>query len=98
MLAPKLAVKSGRDAIQKHLDGLFAAGAASINFVVQQVETRGSDAAWGAGTYTVVVKEKTIEGNWFRMFRREGGTWKIAMESFARAAAVEAPATSASSK
>ena len=31
------------------------------------------------------VKDKTIQGNWFRILKRESGTWKIAMEAFARA-------------
>jgi hypothetical protein len=26
-------------------------------------------------------KDKTIEGNWFRLLKREGGGWKIVMES-----------------
>jgi uncharacterized protein (TIGR02246 family) len=98
MLAPKLAVKPGRDAVQKHYESIFAAGATNITLEVQQVEPRGSDAAWAAGTYAVTVKEKTIEGNWFRMLKRDGGSWKIAVEGFARAGAIDAPAASASTK
>jgi uncharacterized protein (TIGR02246 family) len=98
MLAPKLAVKPGPDAIQKHYESIFAASATNITLEVQQVEARGSDAAWAAGSYAVIVKDKTIEGNWFRVLKREGGAWKIAMEGFARAGAIDAPATSASSK
>jgi len=64
----------------------------------QQVEARGSDAAWAAGTYSLILKEKTIEGNWFRTFKREDGAWKVSMEGFARAGAIDAPAASASSK
>ena len=98
MLAPKLAVKPGRDAVQKHYEGIFAAGATNVSLEVQQVEARASDAAWAAGTYSVVVKEKTIEGNWFRMLKREGGSRKIAMEGFARAGAIDTSPASASSK
>jgi uncharacterized protein (TIGR02246 family) len=98
MLSPKLAVKPGRDAVQKHYEGLFAAGATNITFKVQQVEARGSDAAWAAGTYSVTVKDKIVEGNWFRLLLRESGSWKIAVESFARAGAIDAPPASASSK
>jgi uncharacterized protein (TIGR02246 family) len=86
MLAPKLAVKSGHDAIQKHHEGLFDAGATNLTMDAQHVEMLGGDAAWVAGTYSVTVKDKTIEGNWVRMLKREAGTWKVAMESFARAA------------
>jgi uncharacterized protein (TIGR02246 family) len=98
MLAPKLAVKPGREAVQKHIQGLLEAGVTNLAMEAQQVEARGNDAAWAAGTYSLTIKEKTIEGNWFRMFRREGDAWKIAMEGFARAGAIDAPAASASSK
>jgi hypothetical protein len=46
---------------------------------------------WAAGNYSVTLKDKTIEGNWFRILKRESGTWKIAMQSFARAAAMDGP-------
>jgi ketosteroid isomerase-like protein len=98
MLAPKLAVKPGREVIQKYVQGLLDAGLTDLTMEAQQIEALGSDAAWAAGTYSVTIKEKTIEGNMFRMFKREGGTWKIAMECFARAGAIDAPAASTSSK
>jgi uncharacterized protein (TIGR02246 family) len=97
MLAPKLAVKPGREAVQKHIQGLLDAAVANLTMEAQQVEARGNDAAWAAGTYSLTLKEKTID-NWFRMFKREGGAWKIAMEGFARAGAIDASAASASSK
>ena len=58
MLAPKLAVKPGREAIQKHYETIIAAGASNLTMEVQQVEIRGTDAAWAAGTYTVTVKDR----------------------------------------
>jgi uncharacterized protein (TIGR02246 family) len=97
MIAPKLAVKPGREAIQKHYQDIIDAGATDITLEVQYMEMRGNDAVWVTGTYSVTVKDKTIEGNWFRMLKREGGTWKIAMESFARAGAIDTPDGSASS-
>jgi hypothetical protein len=36
----------------------------------------------------VIVKDKTIEGHWFRILKRENGAWKIAMEAFARPDAI----------
>jgi ketosteroid isomerase-like protein len=54
MLAPKLSVKVGREAIQKHYEGIIAAGATNLSLEVKQVEARGSDAAWAAGTYSVL--------------------------------------------
>jgi hypothetical protein len=49
----------------------------------------------GKGNYSVIVKDQTIHGNWFRILKPEAGTWKIAMEAFARSGALDAP-TSAS--
>jgi hypothetical protein len=49
---------------------------------------------WAAGNYSTTVKDKTIQGNWFRILKRENGNWKIAMEAFARAGAGDAPAGS----
>ena len=98
MLAPKLAVKPGREAIQRHIQGLIDAGLTNLTIETQQIERRGNDGAWAAGTYTVTVKDKTIEGNWFRMLKREDDVWKIAMEGFARTGTIDAPAASASGK
>jgi uncharacterized protein (TIGR02246 family) len=98
MLAPKLAVKPGREAIQRHIQDLIDAGLTNLTIETQQVERRGNDGAWAAGTYTVTVKDKTIEGNWFRTFKREDDVWKIAMEGFARTGTIDAPAASASGK
>jgi len=47
----------------------------------------------------VMIKDKAIQGNWFRILKREGGAWKIAMEAFGRAGAIDAspPAAASSS-
>jgi ketosteroid isomerase-like protein len=92
MLAPQLAFKPGREAIQKHYQGIIDAGATDIVFELKHLEMRSNDAVWAMGTYSLTVKEKTIQGNWFRMLKREGDSWKTAMEAFARAGAIdEAP-------
>jgi len=52
---------------------------------LKTLELRGNDGLWAAGNYTVTVKDKTVQGNWFRILKRENGNWKIAMEAFARA-------------
>ena len=85
MLAPQFAFKPGRDAIQKHYQGIIDAGATGITLELKNLELRGNDGVWAAGNYSVTVKDKTIQGNWFRILKRENGTWKIAMEAFARA-------------
>jgi uncharacterized protein (TIGR02246 family) len=94
MLAPQFAFKPGRDAIQKHYQGIIDAGATSITLELKNMELRGNDGVWSAGNYSVTVKEKTIRGSWFRILKHENGTWKIAMEAFARAGAIDAPADS----
>jgi uncharacterized protein (TIGR02246 family) len=90
MLEPQYAFKLGRDAILNHY-GIIDAGAASITLELKNLEVRGNDDVWAAGNYTVTVKDKTIQGNWFRILKRENGNWKIAMEAFARAGAMDAP-------
>jgi uncharacterized protein (TIGR02246 family) len=94
MLAPQFAFKPGRDAIQKHYQGIIDAGASSITLELKNLELRGNDGVWAAGNYSVTVKDKTIQGDWFRILKSENGTWKIAMEAFARAGAVDAPPVS----
>ena len=97
MLAPQFAFKPGRDAIQKHYQGIIDAGATSITLELKNLELRGNDGVWAAGNYSVTVKDKTIQGNWFRILKRENGTWKIAMEAFARASVIDAPPVATSS-
>ena len=91
MLAPQFAFKPGRNAIQKHYQSIIDAGASSITLELKNMELRGNDGVWAAGNYSVTVKDKTIQGNWFRILKRESGTWKIAMEAFARAGLIDAP-------
>ena len=43
MLAPKLAVKPGHDAIQKHYQSIIDAGVTNITLEVQHVEMRGNE-------------------------------------------------------
>jgi ketosteroid isomerase-like protein len=94
MLAPQFGFKPGRDAIQKHYQGIIDAGATSIVLELKNMELRGNDGVWAAGNYSVIVKDQTIHGNWFRILKRENGTWKIALEAFARSGALDAPASS----
>jgi uncharacterized protein (TIGR02246 family) len=97
MLAPQFAFKPGRDGIQKYYQGIIDAGTTSITLELKNLEIRGNDSLWAAGTYFVTVKDKTIQGNWFRILKRENGNWKIAMEAFARAGVIDAPPAAASS-
>ena len=96
MLAPQFAFKPGRDVIQKHYQGIIDAGATGITLQLKNVELRGNDGVWAAGNYSVTVKDKAIQGNWFRILKRENGNWKIAMEAFARAI-IDAPPAAANS-
>ena len=97
MLAPQFAFNPGRDAIQKHYQSIIDGGATSITMELKNMELRGNDGVWAAGSYSVTIKEKTIQGNWFRILKREGGAWKIAMGAFAGAGAIDSPPAAASS-
>jgi uncharacterized protein (TIGR02246 family) len=96
-LAPQFAFKPGRDAIQKHYQGIIDAGATSVTLELKNLELRGNDGVWAAGTYSVTVKGNNIQGNWFRILKRENGNWKIAMEAVARPGVIDAPPPAASS-
>ena len=78
VLAPQFAFKPGRDAIEKHYQGIIDAGATNITLELKNLEQRGNDGVWAAGNYSVTVKDKAIQGSWFRILKRENGTWKIA--------------------
>jgi uncharacterized protein (TIGR02246 family) len=95
-LAPQFAFKPGRDAIQKHYQGIIDAGATSVTLELKNLELRGNDGVWAAGTYSVAVKGNNIQGNWFRILKRENGNWKIAMEAVARPGVIDAPPAAAS--
>src|SRR5262249_41438531 len=97
MLAPQFAFKPGREAIQKHYQGIIDAGATHIILELKNMELRGNDGVWAAGNYSVVVKDKTVQGAWLRILKRENGNWKIAMEAFARAGAIDGSPAAASS-
>ena len=97
VLAPQFAFKPGRDAIEKHYQGIIDAGATNITLELKNLELRSNDGVWAAGNYSVTVKDKAIQGSWFRILKRENGTWKIAMEAFARAGAIDALPVSAGS-
>ena len=94
ILAPQFAFKPGRNAIQKHHQGIIDAGVSNITLELKNLELRGNDGVWAAGSYSAIVKDQTIHGNWFRILKRENGTWKIAMEAIARADVLDAPAGS----
>ena len=49
MLAPQFAFKPGRDAIQKHYQGIIDAGVTGITLELKNMELRGNDGVWAAG-------------------------------------------------
>jgi uncharacterized protein (TIGR02246 family) len=97
ILAPQYVFKPGREAIQKHYQGIIDAGASGITLELKNLELRGNDGVWAAGNYSVTVKDKAIQGSWFRILKRDNGTWKIAMEAFGRAGSIDAPSGSTGS-
>src|SRR6201984_2423836 len=97
MLAPQFAFRPGRDAIQKHYQGIIDAGGSNSTLELKNLELRGNDGIWAAGNYSTTVKDKTVQGSWFRILKREGGAWKIAMGGFAGAGAIDPPPAASSS-
>src|SRR5262249_51361161 len=75
MLAPQFAFKPGRDAIQKHYQAIIDGGVSGISLELKNLELGGNDAA--AGNYSSNVKDKTIQGNWFRIRSARTGTGKL---------------------
>jgi hypothetical protein len=55
----QFAFKPGRDAIQTHYQSIIDAGATSITLELKNLELRGNDGVWAAGTYSVTVKDDT---------------------------------------
>jgi len=97
MLAPQFTFKPGRDAIQKHYQGIIDGGVTGITLELKNLELRGNDGIWAAGNYSTTVKDKAVQGNWFRILKREGGAWKIAMGAFAGVGVIDTPPAAASS-
>ena len=97
MLAPQFTFKPGRDAIQKHYQGIIDGGVTGITLELKNLELRGNDGIWAAGNYSTTVKDKAVQGNWFRILKREAGAWKIAMGAFAGAGVIDTPPAAASS-
>jgi hypothetical protein len=54
LLAPQFAFKPGRDAIQKHYQGIIDAGASNITLELKNLELRGIDGVWTAGNYSII--------------------------------------------
>jgi len=91
MLAPQFAFRPGRDAIQKHYQGIIDAGASNITLELKNLEARGNDGIWAAGNYSITLKDKTVQGHWFRILKGENGAWKIAMQALALPGVIDAP-------
>ena len=60
MLAPQFAFKPGRDAIQKQYQGIIDAGASNITLELKNLELRGNDGVWAAGSIRSPSKTKPL--------------------------------------
>ena len=84
-LLPRLEVMKGRARIQQHFHDLMAANANDLATNVTTAEMSGDGTAIVGGDYSLgVAGGKRISGHFFQVLRQEGGTWKIAMQAFAR--------------
>ncbi len=83
-LMPRLEVLQGRDQIQHHFQELLDAHSTDLTPTVTMAEMLGRDTALVGGDYSLVTGNKKISGHFFQVLRRDGPTWKIALQSFAR--------------
>jgi len=84
-LLPRLDVMRGRSQIQAHLNDIMAASVSDLIVTVTSAEMAGNGVMLVGGDYSLVVGGgKKINGHFFQTLRQDGGTWKIAMHTFAR--------------
>ena len=87
-LLPRLNVFRGQARVQTLIRDVMAANATDLVPHVTRAEMLGNGTILAGGDYTLDVKGRKIPGYFVQILRQEGGTWKIAMQSFARLVAV----------
>ena len=84
-LLPRLQVMRGRPEIKAHLDQLIAAESSNVSYSVTSAEAAGKDGLSAGGDYVLTAsRNKQIQGHFYEVLHRDGGSWKIAMLVFAR--------------
>jgi len=93
-LLPRLMVMNGQAQVQQHLRNVMAGNATDyVPTVTDAHMTADGTMAVGGDYYLAVGNSKRIAGHFFQILRQEGGSWKIAVHSFARPEAVTAMET-----
>ena len=69
-------VMNAANALSARESELYA-GVTGITLELKNLELRGNDGVWAAGNYSVTVKDKTIQGNWFRILSPRTGLGKL---------------------
>jgi ketosteroid isomerase-like protein len=90
-LLPRFEVMMGTAQIQQHLHELMAASTTeNIPNVTSAEMGANGDVLVGGDYYLVVHGDRRVGGRFFQVLRKDGGTWKIAMHTFARTQPVTA--------
>jgi uncharacterized protein (TIGR02246 family) len=90
-LSPQYDAMKGRDQIRKHIQQLIDAKAGDIVYTVTTAEIAGPDAIRVGGNYYVTTQTgQRAYGHFTQLLRRDGGVWKIASHTFARAEPITA--------
>ena len=83
-LLPRLQVMRGRAEVRRHFEELTKAQVSNLTFTIIYSEMSGKDMSVGGDYVLAAGNNKIINGHFFQLLRQDGGTWKIAMETFAR--------------
>jgi len=81
MLGGNMPGVTGRDAIQKAWQGAFDANLADIKLMTDSVERHG-DILVELGRYTATSGGKPDNGKYVVLYKKEGGAWKLWVDSF----------------
>jgi uncharacterized protein (TIGR02246 family) len=81
----RLGMRTGTQDYEKRVQDEAKQGA-KITLEVDQVRAMGNDAALAAGAYRIAYTANPagaqFEGNWLRVFERQGADWKIVASTF----------------
>jgi uncharacterized protein (TIGR02246 family) len=81
MLGGNMPAAVGRDQIAKAWQGVFDANFADLKLMTDSVERHG-DILVELGRYTATMGGKPDNGKYVTLSKKEGGTWKLWVDSF----------------
>jgi uncharacterized protein (TIGR02246 family) len=81
MLGGNMPAAVGRDQIQKAWQGVFDANFADLKLLTESVERHG-DILVELGRYSATMAGKPDHGKYVVLYKKEGGAWKLWVDSF----------------